>query len=64
MLSGSHRIVMRTTGDGGNDMALAEDPRDHIRRRPLGQSALCLGTVIAGLVAIALVLNIVAGLLM
>ena len=44
-------------------MALAEDPRDHIRRRPLGQSALCLGTVIAGLVAIALVLNIVAGLL-
>ena len=50
-------------------MALAEDPRDHIRHRslgsrPLGQSALCLGTVLAGLVVIALVLNIVAGLFM
>ena len=45
-------------------MALAEDPRDHIRRRPLGQSALCLGTVLAGLVVIALVLNILASLLL
>ncbi|MBI1686527.1 hypothetical protein [Caulobacter hibisci] len=45
-------------------MALAEDPRRHIRQRSLGQSTLCLGTVIAGLVVIAIALNILAGLLL
>jgi hypothetical protein len=44
-------------------MALAEDPRRHIRQRSLGQSTLCLGTVLAGLVVLALALNLLAGLL-
>lgn len=44
-------------------MAIIEDPRHHSRQRPAGASAFCLASVLAGLVVIALLVNLLASLL-
>lgn len=44
-------------------MAVIEDPRRPAPPRPLGQSALCLGVVLAGLVVVAMLVNLAASMI-